>query len=265
MKPYLTLASILFAAVVAPGQDAQGGFNRTLNVSGPVELDSITDSGGISVIAGPAGVVNIRAVLKAHKGWPLNGNVEDRIRRIERNPPVDQSGNRIRIGHVSDPALFKGISMRLEIQAPVDTRVRAEADSGGVRVEGIKGSVECKTDSGGIRISDVQGSVYARADSGGIEAIGVAGPIDIATDSGGIRIEQTKAAAIRARADSGGAHLRLARNEGYELTLSSDSGRVSTPALDAGASVSRNRASGKLRGGGPVVNVDVDSGQIVVD
>ena len=265
MKAYSALASILLSAAAVCGQEAQGEFVRSLNISGAAELDLNTDSGGISVSAGPAGVVKVRAILKAQRGWPFNSNVEDRIRRIESNPPVEQSGNRIRIGHVSDTSLMKGISMRLEIQAPAESRVRAQADSGGIRVEGIKGPVDCRTDSGGIRIRDVQDSVFARADSGGIEAIGVAGPVDIETDSGGIRVEQTKAAIIRARADSGGAQLRLARSEGYDLSLSSESGRVSAPTLDSGSNVSRHKASGKLRGGGPTVSVEVDSGGIVVD
>jgi hypothetical protein len=207
----------------------------------------------------------VRAVLKAHSRFRSDRDVEDRIRQIESNPPIEQSGNRIQIGRVSNPGLFKGISMRLEIQTPSETKLRAEADSGGIRVEGLRGPVECKTDSGGIRIRDVQGSVFARADSGGIEALGVAGSVDVETDSGGIRIEQTKAAIIRAHADSGGANLQLAPGQGYDLALSSSSGRVSTPALDPGASVSKHQANGKLRGGGPLIDVNVDSGGITVN
>lgn len=278
---YVLPAYILFAMNLAAVEAAvQGEFERSLTVSAPVELDLATDSGGIVVTQGPAGVVKIHAILKARNS---TGDAEQRIRRIERNPPIELIGNRIRIGVPTHSALLKGISMRLEIEAPAASRLWAQADSGGVRVEGINGPVDCKTDSGGIevsrigaevratadsggiRIREVQGSVYARADSGGVEAVGVAGPIDVATDSGGIRIQQTQAAVIRAHADSGGADVRLSPGQGYNLALKTDSGRISTPGLDGGANVSRNQARGKIRGGGPLVDVNVDSGKIVVN
>ena len=72
MKAYSALASILLSAAAVCGQEAQGEFVRSLNVSGAAELDLNTDSGGISVSAGPAGVVKVRAVLKAQRGWPFN-------------------------------------------------------------------------------------------------------------------------------------------------------------------------------------------------
>ena len=260
---YQTFALVVLLTLPAAAQP-QGGFERSLPVTGPLDLDLISDSGGISVIRGGPGVVRIRAILKAQRNPRYLSDAEDRIRRIEEKPPIEQVGNRIRIGYVSDKALLKGISMRLEIEAPAETRLQAGADSGGIRVEGLKGPIECRTDSGGVTVRDIEGSVYARADSGGIQALRVAGDIDVATDSGGINIEQTKSAKITAQADSGGAKLRLA-NGGYDVRLSSDSGRVSTPALDPGSDVTRNHANGKLRGGGPIVQVTVDSGSIVVE
>jgi hypothetical protein len=267
----------------ALAQRPEGGFDRNLTVSGPVELDLMTDSGGIVVTPGAAGTVHVRAILKGHSGRWDRGSVEDRIRAIERNPPIEQVGNRIRVGHLSDPTLLKGVSMRLEIQTPAETRLRAQADSGGIRVQGIRGPVECQTDSGGIeadqigaevratadsggiRLRDIQGSVFARADSGGIQAINVGGPADIETDSGGIELSQTSAAPVRARADSGGANVRLAASAGYDVEVASDSGRVTVPEMTIRGSFSRRHMAGKVRGGGPLVDVRVDSGNVVIE
>jgi hypothetical protein len=275
---------ILFAAIAGVLiAQPEGGFERSLAVSGPVELDATTDSGGIVITPGSAGTLRVRAILKGHRGWNGNiGDVESRIRAIERNPPIEQTGNRIRVGYVTDRTLLKGVSMRLEIQTPVETRLHAHADSGGVRVQGIKGPAECQTDSGGIeavgidsevraqadsggiRLRDIRGPVFARADSGGIEAINVAGAVDAKTDSGGIRIEQSVAAPVIARADSGGADVRLAPTGGYDLNVASSSGRVTLPQMTISGTFSRHRAAGKVRGGGPLVDVKVDSGHIVV-
>jgi hypothetical protein len=280
------MRNVLLAALVAAAafaQQPEGGFERSLPVSGPVELDVRTDSGGIVVTPSAGSTVRVRAVLKGNRGRNKNtADIENRIRAIERNPPVEQTGSRIRVGYVSDRTLLKGISMRLEITTPVETRLRAHADSGGVRVQGISGPAECQTDSGGIeatgigggvraqadsggiRLRDIRGAVFARADSGGIDAINVAGAVDAQTDSGGIRIEQNTAAPVLARADSGGANVRLAPTAGYNVDVASQSGRITLPEMTLSGAFSRHRAAGKVRGGGPLVDVKVDSGEIVV-
>jgi len=202
---------------------------------------------------------------------------------LEKNPPIEQNGNTIRVGYVSQKSLLRGVSMRLVISAPEDTRVRARADSGGIHVTGVRGPVDCKadsggieaarigsevraeTDSGGIQIHDVHGGVYARADSGGIDALDVAGSIDAGTDSGGIRVSQTVAASVRARADSGGVHVRLARSGGYDIKAHADSGRITVSDLTVHGSISRQTVEGQMRGGGPPVDIQVDSGNIEIE
>jgi hypothetical protein len=275
---------ILAAAVVAVsvyGVEQQDGmFDRIVNVSGPVNLDVTTDSGGIVVMPGPAGSVRIHGILKAQRGFFTAGNIEEHIRELERNPPIQQSGNTVRIGYVTDRSLLKGVSMRLEITAPPDTQVRARADSGGIRIEGIRGPVDLHTDSGGIHVSNIQsevraaadsggihirevrGAVYARADSGGIDALEIAGAIDAQTDSGGLRLSQTTPATIRARADSGGATVTLSPAAGYDVRASSGSGRIVVPEMTVHGAFSKHKVEGKVRAGGPVVDIAVDSGNI---
>jgi len=277
----LPVTALAFFAT--PFASADGHFDRTLKVSGPVELDVSTDSGGIVVTTGPAGLVQIHAILRARNGWLATSGSEARIREIERNPPVEQIGNRVRIGSLHDPLLSRGVSMRLEIQTPVDTRLRAAADSGGIQVDGIRGPAECKTDSGGIEvrrvgsdvrasadsggihIRDVNGAIVAQADSGGIEAYDIAGSIEARTDSGGIRLSQTKAAAIRAQADSGGVQATLAPGAGYDIDVHTDSGRISVPEMTLRQEISRHHISGKVRGGGPAVTMRVDSGTVSIN
>jgi hypothetical protein len=270
------MAAALYAA------QSEQTFERTLNVSGPVHLEAMTDAGGISVTPGPAGSVHIRGILKPQRMSSFfgGGDPEANIRRLIEKPPIEQTGSSIRVGYVSDKSLLRGVSMRLEITAPAATDVRARADSGGIHIEGVNGPVDCQTDSGGIQISgirskvraaadsggvhirNIKGSVYARADSGGIETLDVAGDIDAETDSGGIHMSQSTAAPVKARADSGGVTLKLASSGGYDIRASSDSGHVRTPEMAVSGTVSRNRAEGKVRGGGSLVDIKVDSGNV---
>ncbi len=273
---------LLAVAALAFGQVPEGRFERTLKVSGPVSLDLMTDSGGISVKPGAAGVVQVRGILKGHRraDW---GAAERRIRALEQSPPVEQTGNKVRVGHVTSPDLLRGVSMRLEILAPPDSSLLARADSGGIQAEGIKGPVDAKADSGGIgvadigsevraaadsggiRIRNIRGPVFVRTDSGGIEALDIAGAIDASADSGGLRVSQTAAAPVRIRVDSGGATVKLVPTAGYDIRVISDSGRITVPEMTVRGTLSRHRAEGKVRGGGPLVDVQVDSGTVHIE
>lgn len=284
MKTFLViLASIALACALMAREQEDGSFDKSLTVSGPVDLDVETDSGGIHVTQGSPGSVRIHAILKADHGWFNSGDAQAHIRELERNPPIEQDGNRIRVGYVRDKSLLRGVSMRLEIEAPLETQLRARADSGGIHVEGIRGPVDSKTDSGGVEIRDIQaqvhvaadsggihihnvkGAVYARADSGGVEAMDVAGAIDAQTDSGSVRVSQTLADSIRAKADSGGITVRLAPGAGYNVSAETDSGSISVPEMTVSSSFSRHHIEGKVRGGGPMVTIRAESGSVTVE
>ncbi|MBV8552576.1 MAG: DUF4097 family beta strand repeat protein [Acidobacteriaceae bacterium] len=279
----LTLVPFVWTASLMAGAQAEGSFDRSLAVSGPVDLDVKTDSGGITVTPGSSGTLRVHAILKGQHGWFDSSDVESRIRELERNPPVEQSGNRVRIGYVHDRDLLKNVSMRLEIQTPSDTQLRAHADSGGIRVEGIRGPADCHTDSGGIEIrniasevraaadsgsihlSNINGPVSAHVDSGGIEATGVSGSIEARTDSGGIRLAQTNPAPIHAKADSGGITVKLAPGGGYDLSIEAESGHISVPEMVVSSGFSRHHVEGKIHNGGPQVTIRADSGSITVE
>ena len=124
----------------------EGTFERTLTVTGPVSLDVSVNSGVIRVFRGEAGSVRVRGVLRARSpvfmGLFIGGPPGARIREIESNPPVRQDENAIGVGDVKDRWLLRGIHLLLEVTTPADTEVRALADSGDIRIEGIAGPVE---------------------------------------------------------------------------------------------------------------------------
>ena len=263
----------------------EGAFERTLTVTGPVTIDVGTNAGVIRVLNGEAGCVRIRGVLRPRAslflGAFLGGTPSERIRRIEADPPIAQDGNAIGVGDVTDRWLLRGINLLLEITTPADTTVRALADSGDIRIEGIDGPVECETDSGSIQVcwigsevrasSDsgaievqgVKGAVDLRADSGHIEALEIEGTIDAKTDSGDIRLSQTIVKPICAQTDSGRIRVRLAAEGGYSVRARTDNGRVELPVLTR-QRLSRHEFEGDVRGGGSVVDLETDSGDIEV-
>lgn len=261
-------------------------FERTLTVTGPVSLDLGAHSGVIRVLRGEPGQVVIRGVARARAsllsfGVFVGGTPTERLRRLAENPPIAQDGNSIGVGDVTDRWLLRGLNLMLEITTPAATQVRALADSGDIRIEGIDGPVECETDSGAIEVSDigsevransdsgsieirgVKGPVDARADSGQIEALEIEGTIDANTDSGDIRLSQTVAKPVCAKADSGRIRLKLAAEGGYSVRARTDNGRIDLPSLTR-QRLSRHELDGDVRGGGSVVDLETDSGDIEV-
>lgn len=237
--------SAMFVALIAgAGLAAASGFESTLKVTGAVNLDVMTEAGGIYVTPGTAGIVSVRATLKAQLEFLAPDDVQKRIRELEQNPPIQRSGGTIRIGHV-DPSMLKGVVMRLEITAPPDSQLKAQAHSGGVHIQGLRGAVDLTTKSGGVEALDMGGAVRVDGYSGGVE------------------VSQTTAAPIYIRAKSGGVVVRLASGSGYDIHAVAESGKFKVPTIEG--NVGRRNAQGKLRGGGPLVDVRATSGGITIE
>jgi hypothetical protein len=278
--PVVAMIALGTSAAFAPGR---GAFQRTLNVTGPVDLDVLSEIGGIILTVGASDSIRVQAVLTPQLG-PLDiVKADARIRALEANPPVDQTGNRIRIGYPADSELLTRISMRLTIEVPRTTIVRARTRSGGIEISGIVGRVDgesgsgrivtsdingdvfLKSQSGGILVSKSQGRVVAHNGSGAIEATDVAGPIDAMTASGAIRLSQVQPAAIRAHAKSGAIKVTLAPGAGYDFLAQSESGKIFVSGMTTQQGKNIRHLTGKLGGGGPLVDINTNSSAVHIN
>jgi DUF4097 and DUF4098 domain-containing protein YvlB len=205
---------------------AEGEFHRTLKVSGTVNLQIETGSGSIHVHNGGSSEVMITGHIRTN-GWSESSG--DKIKRLEENPPIQQSGNDIRIGHIDDPELKHGISISYDVVVPSTTNLHSSTGSGSQEIFGIAGSVDASTGSGSVQVSNIgagvraqsgsgniditeaKGAVYAHAGSGSIHATGVGGGFDGQTGSGNLVFEQSSQGSVRAETGSGGLELRNVR------------------------------------------------------
>lgn len=225
----IALVAALGAAAPSFARDtvAEGQFDRTLKVSGSVDLGVTTGSGSISVRTGDASTVHVIGRIRVNSEWHVrDSDAQDKVKRIEANPPVEQNGNTIRIGDMRDEDLRRNVSISYEIVVPADTRLRADTGSGSQELDGIKGPVEATAGSGSLRISHIsgevrattgsghvtleaiQGSVRAGAGSGSIHADGVAGGLVAHSGSGSIEFSQTAPGDVEAQTGSGSIDLR---------------------------------------------------------
>jgi DUF4097 and DUF4098 domain-containing protein YvlB len=307
MKIMLALSVALTASMACAAQDkyAEGAFDRTLKTSGAVDLTVETGSGSISVHAGDSSSVHVTAKIRVNEDWHVStSDAEAKVKRLEANPPIEQSGNTIHIGEIRDEDLRRNVSISYEISAPADTKLHSSTGSGSQTLEGLKGPLETSTGSGGIHLTkigsdihattgsgnitadDVKGSVHASTGSGSVEISQTApGDVDVETGSGGVDLHGVQGK-VRVHAGSGSLHaegkptgdwdlrtasgsvtLRLPADAAFNLEASTGSGNISTTheLTVSGVIGGRHELHGKAHGGGPVISAHTSSGSIRVE
>jgi len=293
---------VLFATTAVFASTPQGTFDKTLQVSGPVDLEVLTHSGDITIRAGSSGTVSIHGKIYVGDRW-FNGKREDDVHAIEQNPPIRQTGNSIHIDYVN----YHNIAIDYEITVPAETTVRSRSGSGDQILEGTKGNADVQTGSGNVRLTNLTGEVHLQTGSGDVRARSISGPVRGGTGSGDVEVEETGSGEVDLRTGSGsvtarGVHgafrgetgsgdvtaegaptgnwdvhtgsgnvrLRLPSNAAFDADISTSSGSV-----DVGMPVemtvqghlgdSHKSIRGKVRGGGPEVRVRTGSGDIHIE
>lgn len=225
------LTAVLGLAVSLPAaghaQTVQGTFDRTLSVSGAVDLDVTTGAGDVVVRAGAAGSVRVIGHIRATNRW-LGGDRDaaERVKALEAKPPVAQTGNTIRVGYIENRDLSQNVSISYEITAPTSCTLRSRTGSGDQRVGDVSGPVDIASGSGDLTVANIDGRVEASAGSGSITAdrvrggfsartgsgkVGaseVAGEITVSTGSGDVTVSRSGPGAVRVSVASGDAQIR---------------------------------------------------------
>ncbi|MBV8050197.1 MAG: hypothetical protein JOZ80_03360, partial [Acidobacteriaceae bacterium] len=112
---------------------SEGSFQRTLQVNGLASIDLTTGSGNVNVRTGSSGQVQVTGRVKV-TNW-FGGDSEKQLKTIIDNPPIQQSGNDIRIGNSGSSELFHNVSISYDLVVPPDTHLRSHTGSGNQTVE----------------------------------------------------------------------------------------------------------------------------------
>ena len=302
---FLVLWAVALSAAPAQAQRVDGSFQRTVTVSAAASIEVVTGSGRIEVRPGPAGRVEIIGRVRADDGWGSRSrrlSADERVRRIEANPPIEQSGGTVRIGHIKDEEVRDGVSISFTLTVPPDVNlksnsgsgsqdigaisgnVEARSGSGGITAESVGGSFRASTGSGSIRATAVRGAIVAKSGSGGIDVTqvgsgdvdvssssgsvhlrGVRGAVRASTSSGRLTVEGQLAGDWRLSSSSGGIRVTLPRGQGFELDARSSSGRIETdfPVTITGMT-ERRALRGAAQGGGSLLHLRTSSGGIAI-
>jgi BlaR1 peptidase M56/Putative adhesin len=252
-------------------------FDRTLSVSGEAQLKISTGSGNIHLTRGSGGQIRIHGQIHVNRDAS-----EEQARGIAANPPIEQTGNVIRIGQQHEEH-WEGISIDYEIEAPAGTLLNATSGSGNIVDEGVGQNAKLETGSGDITASSLQGpfivrtgsgnitaeqtgegDVKAETGSGNIEIKDVHGSFHAQTGSGDIKATGTPSAPWTLQTGSGNIEI-WSGNAPLTLDGSTGSGSVITDhEMLVQGSLDRHHIKGNLNGGGPLVRVQTGSGEIHV-
>jgi DUF4097 and DUF4098 domain-containing protein YvlB len=293
--------AFLLSFLLVPGllqAREEGHFDRTLTVSGVVNLDLTTGSGDVTIKAGGANQVIVHGTIHSSNNW--FSSAEDAIHQVESNPPIQQNGNSIRIGYNLPEDVKRHVSIAYEVTVPPDATVLAHSGSGSIGVEGVRGEVQAQTGSGDIRLRDLGGHVHVQTGSGGIRAQDVSAPffghtgsgdieaeltgsgdVDIQSGSGGVRLRGVKGGlhartgsgdisadgnvtgAWQLHTGSGSVRLAVGSANGFNLDVHTGSGSIhSDLPITVQGSLGKRELKGTVRGGGPEVAVSTGSGDV---
>jgi DUF4097 and DUF4098 domain-containing protein YvlB len=260
----LLLITALAASLARASDTARGRFERTLTVSGPVDVEVTTGSGSITVHVGEDNTVRIIGNISVRDRRALAA--DEKIRRLEANPPIEQNGNMIRIGRIADSELRRHVGIGYALTVPATTRLRANSGSGNIEAAGLRAAVDVHTGSGEIDIEQAASDVRASTGSGSIHASGLAGAVQASTGSGSIVVEGTLGGTWHLETGSGSITARLPGNAAFELDAHTGSGGVHTShPITLVGSFDRDALRGTVRGGGPKLIARTGSGGIRIE
>jgi opacity protein-like surface antigen len=262
------------ALAAAPARAEEATFQRDLTVSGRVDLTVQTGSGSIHLTVGPAGHVHIFGHVKSN--W---GGSDAQVHEIADHPPVEQTGNIVRIGARHEN--FRNISIDYEVQVPPDAFLNAGTGSGNVTDDGVGANAKLNTGSGSIHATGLQGgftvetgsgSIYAEqagtgdvkaeTGSGSIELRNLHGGLHAETGSGNIKADGTPSAQWRLQAGSGSIEIWTGA-AAFTLNAETGSGSIHCDReIASQGTMEHHHLAGKIGGGGPMVRINTGSGGI---
>ncbi len=272
---YVVAAAAALAFAALPALASEASFERNLSVNGRVELSVSTGSGHIHLTHGSGSQIHISGRVKSSWG----SDAEQRVHEIAANPPIEQTGNIVRIGNHHEN--LHNISIDYDIEAPADAYLEASSGSGDVNDDGIGENAKLSTGSGsihatglhgGFKVETGSGDIYAeqsgegdakaQTGSGRIELKGIHGALHAGTGSGDIKISGSPASDWRLDTGSGSVEL-WPGNTGFTLDASTGSGTVHTDhEMQVQGSFDKHHVTGKINGGGPTVRIQTGSGDV---
>lgn len=207
-------------------------------------LEIVNSNGPIDVTAGPAGAVDISAVIEAA------AMTDTRAKEILAEVTIEESSapDHVRVATVGRRGRG-GLDIAFKVTLPADARLEMTGNNGTLSAAGLGGHVKAMI---------VNGAVDLTAMSGTIDAASVNGPVSVkmAQVTGPMRLEST----------NGRITLEIPTSAKATLNARSVNGGIRITGLTAGEGTGRRirTLESPLNGGGPEIDLRVTNGRITI-
>src|SRR4051812_29497256 len=205
----LLVVAVLVALFSTACTHADGNFQKNFAVTAAPDVEIDNSTGNITVRTGDVNSVQVTATVEA---FALSPDLV--VERIEKDPPLTQSGNHIRIGRgrgYSGP--FQQVQIHYTVTVPASTRLTSSLGTGNQEISGIQGRLNLDTGTGDVRLTDYMGEARIRIGTGNIDAEHLDGPVNFETGTGEIRLRNFKASAAEVSTGTGDITLESIQGE----------------------------------------------------
>jgi hypothetical protein len=259
MKTKLFCLSLLLLVAVSVSAEE---WKRDFTVGAHPQLRVQTNDAGVEVRGVPGNTISARIVADGRHIGPGELSVN-----------AQQNGDSVTL-QVKIPERhihfnFSQRSVRIEISVPAITVLDLSSSDGSLRISGIRGDARLGTSDGSIRVDSFDGNLHARTADGSVEVSGRFELLDLSTRDGRISASVWKGSRMNGtwnlRTSDGSITLRLPDDLSAFLDAWTGDGHIDLQLpIEVSGRVEKNRVRGKIRGGGPTLQIHTSDGSITL-
>lgn len=220
-------------------------WSRHYAIAAGGRVEIVNGNGPIQAVVGPAGSVDIAAVLEAR------AMTEDRAKEILSEVTLEESAapDHVRVA----PVRRRGrgdLDITFKVTLPADARLEMTGNNGTLEGAGLRGHVKAMVVNGAVDLTAMSGTIDAASVNGpiSVKMAQVTGPMRLESTNGRIALEipKTAKATLKARAVNGGI-------------------RITDLAVEQGTGRRIRTLESPLNGGGPEIDLRVTNGRITIE
>ena len=204
--------------------------SKTLKVDAgkPVALTVASSAGDVTVTGADVDTVQLKVVKTAYDSTQARADAE--VKGVKYT--IEQTGNTITLRYELPKSMNFSNNVNtvdFTITVPQETTVKTDTGMGETQVTGTQGNVDIQNDFGAITVEEIAGALSVKTNSGEVNATSIdAGSenIDLSSDFGGITLNSANGKDITLNSQSGRITLDEVRATG-DITAQTDFGTTS--------------------------------------
>jgi hypothetical protein len=223
---------------------ATSEWKRHYPLAGAARVEILNNNGPIVAVAGPAGSVDIAALIEAR------AMTDTRAKEILSEIQFEESAA---TDHVRVATLRKSgrreVDVTFRVTLPPDASLDMTGSNGTLKAAGLRAHVKAMIVNGGVELTDMSGTVDAAAVNGTVSA-------KMNDVTGAMRLESTNGRVL----------LEIPASARATLNAQSVNGRITVTnlAVDTGTERRIRSLESQLNGGGPKIDIRVTNGRISI-